>query len=91
MGWQCFVRVKKKKTRHFAVVSTKQNNNPFGLTAKGSGENGPMLSPAVICVLLGCWGSAGAGTVFSDEILTVGVALSYWLLLVRNEGPQGTV
>lgn len=50
-----------------------------------------MLSPAVICVLLGCWGSAGAGTVFSDEILTVGVALSYWLLLVRNEGPQGTV
>lgn len=60
-GWQCFAGGKKK---HFAVVSTTQNNNPFCLIAKSRGENGPMLSPAVICVLLGCQGSAGGQALF---------------------------
>lgn len=46
------------KKRQFAVVSTKQNNNCFCLLAKSLGENGPVLSPAVIWVQLGCWGNA---------------------------------
>lgn len=46
----------------------------------------------MICVPLGCWGSAGGGRhCFSAESSAVGVAPSSWLLLVRNEDPQGIV
>lgn len=72
------------KKKHFAVVRTKQNNNPFYLIEKSLGENGPMLSPAVILV-----GGVGGQALFFCQDLDCGSCSIFPAFVGQKWRPAG--